>query len=255
MWRCKATNPFCVTMPKPINQRQPSANRHEPSTIGFRLTSLLFAILLGAQCVWMLLPELLRPRIYQLPIDATVATDKQHAAADWAASIAAVRGEMWAESAFTYAALIANPSGPAASSRDLTSALASARTSLGHALEDAPTQSSAWLLLAGLALRYPSAQYALDAAEVLKMSYYTGPSEQNLIPLRFGMAVQANKFNDVEMSQFISRDLRLLLQQKQVAVIVNAYNTASPDGKHFIEQTVGDIDPAALTMLHNAAKR
>ena len=162
---------------------------------------------------------------------------------------------MWAESAFTYAALIANLSGPAASSRDLTSALASARTSLGHALEDAPTQTSAWLLLAGLALRYPSAQYALDAAEVLKMSYYTGPSEQNLIPLRFGMAVQANKFNDVEMSQFISRDLRLLLQQKQIAVIVNAYKTASPDGKHFIEQTVGDIDPAALTMLHNAAKR
>jgi hypothetical protein len=242
-------------MPKPINQRQPSANRREPSPIGFRLSILLFAILLGAQCVWLLLPELLWPRIYQLPIDATATTDKQHAAADWAASIATVRGDLWAESAFTYAALIVNPSGPAASSRDLTSALASARTSLCRALEHAPTQSSAWLLLAGLALRYPSAQHALDPAEVLKMSYYTGPSEQNLIPLRFGMAVRANKFNDVEMSQFISRDLRLLLQQKQIAVIVNAYNAASPDGKHFIEQAVGDIDPAALTMLHNAAKR
>ena len=87
------------------------------------------------------------------------------------------------------------------------------------------------------------------------MSYYTGPSEQNLIPLRFSIAVLANKFNDVEMSQFIIRDLRLLLQQKQIAVIVNAYNAASPDGKHFIEQGVGDIDPAALTMLHNSAKR
>ncbi|MFZ0721871.1 MAG: hypothetical protein WAM99_13500, partial [Xanthobacteraceae bacterium] len=117
-------NAFCVTMPKPINQRQPSANRRKPSPIGFRLSILLFAILLGAQCVWLLLPELLWPRIYQLPIDATATTDKQHAAADWAASIAAVRGDLWAESAFTYAALIVNPSGPAASSRDLTSALA-----------------------------------------------------------------------------------------------------------------------------------
>ena len=37
--------------------------------IVFRLTTLLFAVLLGAQCLWLVLAELARPSINQLPTD------------------------------------------------------------------------------------------------------------------------------------------------------------------------------------------
>ena len=63
------------------------------------------------------------------------------------------------------------------------------------------------------------------------------------------MAVRVNKFNDIEMSQLVSRDLRLLLARKQNAVIIQAYNAASADGKDFIEQSIGDLDPSLLNTL------
>ena len=223
----------------------------EPSHFGFRITTLLFAVLLGAQCVWLLLAELSRPGIDQLPTDPTAAAAAagQRDAALWAASIGVLRGDLWAESAFTYANLIFGAN--AAGLPNLPKTLARARVSLDHALDDAPTQSDAWLFRAGLALLYPAS--GIDGMQALKMSYYTGPSEERLIPLRLSMAVRVNKFNDIEMSQLVSRDLRLLLARAQNAVIVQAYNAASADGKEFIEQSIGDLDPSLLNTLRATA--
>lgn len=212
----------------------------------FRLTTPLLAILLGMQCVWLLLPELSRPGIDRLPTDAaSAAADAKHrAAAAWAASIGAIRGDLWAESAFTYADLLWGATG---ANTGLPQALGRARASLDRALDDAPHQSGAWLLLAALASRFPSDK--LKATEALKMSYYTGPSEQDLMPLRLRIAARSGDFTDVEMRDFVTRDLRLLLGRGQKSAIVAAYNAASPAGKHFIEQTVGEIDPSALELL------
>ena len=225
-----------------------AARMPEPSHVVFRLTTLLFAVLLGAQCVWLLLAEFSRPGIDALPADATtaIAAAKQRDAALWAASIGVIRGDLWAESAFTYADLVFDETG-LQPNPDVARAVVRARFSLDHALSDAPHQSGTWLLLADLALRYPSP--GLDAIEALKMSYYTGPSEQNLIPLRLRAATLADRFNDVEMRAFISRELRFLLKQKQNSAIAEAYNIASPAGKRFIEQTVADIDPSFLNTL------
>jgi hypothetical protein len=57
------------------------------------------------------------------------------------------------------------------------------------------------------------------------------------------------------MREFATRELRALLQGKQNSAIAEAYNIASPAGKLFIEQTVGEIDPALLKTLRadNAA--
>ena len=63
------------------------------------------------------------------------------------------------------------------------------------------------------------------------MSYYTGPSEQPLVPLRLRIAVQLDGSKDIELRQFISRDLRMLLAQNQKSAIAEAYNVASPSGK------------------------
>ena len=85
------------------------------------------------------------------------------------------------------------------------------------------------------------------------MSYYTGPTEKHLMPLRLRVAAQADAFNDFEVRQFVSRDLHMFLAQHQESVIVEAYHVASPIGKHFIENVVSEIDPSALDWLQDAA--
>jgi len=220
----------------------------EPTHPVFRLIILVFAVLLGAQCVWLLLSEFSRPGINLLPTDqpAAITAAKQQDAAFWAASVGVVRGDLWAESAFTYADLLF---GPTVSSTNpaLTDAAAHASLSVDRALRTAPHQSSVWLLLAGLALRFPSGH--LDPTEALKMSYYTAPSEQKLFPLRLSLAARADRFDDVAMREFASRELRLLLKGNQNPAIAEAYNIASPAGKLFIEGTVADLDPAFVKSL------
>jgi hypothetical protein len=221
--------------------------------IVFRLTALLAAILLGAQCLWLVLAELARPSIDQLPTNmASAATAaKQRDTALRAASIGGIRSDLWAEAAFTYADLLWEKEGienahPAA-------ILLRARTTLNHALNDGPHQSSAWLLLAELNLRFPSS--GLDALEPLRMSYFTGPSERPLVSPRLQIAVQLDGSKDVEMRQFISRDLRMLLAQNRKSAIAEAYNVASPANKGFIESTIRDIDPSAFDILQTAKQK
>ena len=223
---------------------------NRPSHIPLRLATLLFAMLLGLQCVWLLLTEFRRPATHQLPTDAAAAAEARSSRADatWAATVGAIRGELWAEAAFTYADLMW---GDAARGADLTQVLARAHASVNRALDDAPHQSDVWLLLAGLALRYPLPN--ISAQEALKMSYYTGSSELDLAPMRLRIATHSETFSDIELREFISRDMRLLLAHQQTTALASAYNTASASGKHFIEQTVGDIDPTFAKSLRAGA--
>jgi hypothetical protein len=224
-----------------------------PSQFVFRTLTLLFAILLGAQCFWLLAAQISLPGVHRLPTDAAAAAaaSQRRGTAAAAATIGAIRGELWAESAFTYSDLLFDKTASAANA-DTSQNLARARISLERSVEDAPITPAAWLLLAGFALRYPSAGF--DATETLKMSYYTGPSEQDLLPLRLRMAVRAETLNDVEMRQFIVRDLRLLIARKQTTEIAQTYGAASAAGKRFIEQTVKDLDPSMLGSLSSDAR-
>ena len=229
------------------NSRTPKRS----TKIAFRLAMLLFAVMIGVQSLWILLPELSRPGIAELPTDSVSAgsasVTRRRDAAIWAARIGAIRGDLWAESAFTYADLLWETSIDGAA---LAPELQRARKSLYRTLDEAPEESGAWLLLAGLALRYPS--IAQDPTAALKMSYYTGPTEKHLMSLRLRIAAQADAFNDFEVRQFVSRDLHMFLAQHQEAVIAEAHHVASPIGKHFIENVVGEIDPSALDWLQDA---
>ena len=230
------------------NSRTPKRS----TKIVFRLATLLIAILIGVQSLWILLPELSRPGIAELPTDSVSAgsasVTSRRDAAIWAARIGAIRGDLWAESAFTYADLLWDTSIDGAAP---ATELQRARKSLYRTLDEAPEKSGAWLLLAGLALHYPS--IAQDPTAALKMSYYTGPTEKHLMSLRLRIAAQADAFNDFEVRQFVSRDLRMFLAQHQEAVIAEAHHVASPTGKHFIENVVSEIDPSALDWLQDAA--
>ena len=223
--------------------------------IVFRLTALLAAILLGAQCLWLVLAELARSSIDQLPTDMISAATaaKQRDTAVRAASIGAIRSDLWAEAAFTYADLLWGGKKEAIENAHPAAVLLRARATLNHALTDGPHQSSAWLLLAELNLRFPSP--GLDALEPLKMSYFTGPSEQPLVSPRLHIAVQLDGSDDIELRQFISRDLRMLLAQNRKSAIAEAYNVASPADKRFIESTIRDIDPSAFDAVQTAKQK
>jgi len=220
--------------------------------IWLRLVVLAFAALLGLQAVWLLLAELTRPGIVRLPTDATTAAAaaKEASAAAMAASLGVVRGDLWAESAYTEANLLWSDKN-ASSNADTAQNLARAFANLGRALGDGPHQSGAWLLLAGLAQRFPSA--SVDPVEPLKMSYYTGASDRQLMPLRFRVAMQVDPSRDAEIRQFAGRELRLLLVQNQKSAIAGAYNASSPAAKRFIEQSVSDVDRSALDWLRVGA--
>ena len=220
--------------------------------VKFRITILSFAALLGLQSIWLTLAELSRGGVDRLPTDlsAAAAAAGRRDRAAWAAEIGAIRGELWAQSAFTYADLLL---GEHEETAEVMQKLTRARVSLERALKDAPAQSGAWLLRAGLGLRYPSLGF--DAIESLKMSYYTGPSEQDLIPLRLRLTALSKAIGDVEIREFVRRDLRLLLARKQQSAIADAYNAASPPVKRFIEQTLGDIDRPAAESLRSGAQK
>lgn len=83
------------------------------------------------------------------------------------------------------------------------------------------------------------------------MSYYTGASERSSVPLRLRIAVRADKFDDIEMRQFVSRDLWLLAGVNQRTALAGAYNDASPVGRNFIEQILRDIDPSAIDLMRS----
>ena len=216
----------------------------------FRLGAVVCAALIGLQCIWLLLPELVRPKIDQLPTNVTAASvaAKLHDAVLWAASVARIRGDLWANSAFTQADLLwRNDAKPD------ENALQLARTSLYNALRNAPHLSGAWLMFAGLATRYPA--LGGDAIDLLKLSYYTGPSEQELVPLRLEIAIRLGSFSDLEMRQFITRDVRLLLAQKQETAIAKIYTAASMNARTFMEQAIRDIDPSAVDKIREGGQR
>lgn len=217
----------------------------------FRVAALFLASVLGIYCLWMILAELYRPGLDRLPTDpqsAAIAVG-QRRDANAAAWIGFIRGELWAQSAYTYADLLWNYAGNNGS--DSTSGLDKAREELDWTVRDAPHEAAAWLLLSGLALRYhwPSP----DPAEALRMSYYTGPSELPLLPLRLRVAVQLPA-RDAELEQLARRDLSVLIAQQQKAAVLRAYQEATPGGKEFIEQAVGDIEPNLVESLRHGSQ-
>jgi hypothetical protein len=218
---------------------------YEPSHNSFRLATLILAALLGTQSIWLLLTELSRPDVDQLPISAEGAAEasKQRNDAVWTAWIGAIRGDLWAESAFTSADLLwRNPDADQAKA-----ALDRTFAELDRALGYAPHQAEAWLLLAGLEQRYRSPRS--NPAEALRMSYYTGPSEPSVMPLRLLVAARLDALDDTEIQQFIRRDLHLLLAQGQTSAIAESYAGASPTGRRFIEQAVDEFGPAYRGLL------
>src|SRR5271170_1100230 len=101
----------------------------------FRTATVLVSALLGLQFIWLVSSQLSRADVVQLPTSARAAAAAagESDRAALAAAIGLIRGELWAQSAFTYAELLFGQN----DSPDIALKLGRARDSLERALNDA----------------------------------------------------------------------------------------------------------------------
>src|SRR5581483_7383762 len=120
-------------MKGPVTNGQEIPGITKASFLRFRLLTALLAALLFTQCIWVLLSEFSRSDIADLPTEMNAASvaAKQRVAASLAASIGFIRGDLWAESAFTYTDL-ATGTPISESSPQTSEAIAQARASINH---------------------------------------------------------------------------------------------------------------------------
>lgn len=215
-----------------------------------RVGLVVLAIILAAQAVWILYAEAYRLNGDQLSIDQTAMTitrvDQERALK--AASRAFIRGDLWAESAITYAGQIWADRALQLDTSDRQTERA--RASMLQTLRYSPHRGDIWLMFAALAER--SRWQGYEPSSLLKVSYYTTPNEISLLPLRLSIALQLkNGLNDEELRELVRRDIRIALTRDPALrpALVQAHKTASAAGRAFLEQTIGEIDPSYVNLV------
>jgi hypothetical protein len=224
------------------------------SQMRFRQLMLAFALVLGFQATWIILPETIRPGPIHLSFDVQAAalTKLQRSRAGWAASLGSVRGDLWADTALTYEDLIwaGNSNNKNASDRLEQEARAAAERALTYS----PHRADVWLLLAAFASPFDGA--ASPAASALKLSYYTGLNEISLTPLRLFVSFGSQALDDVELQEMVRRDIRMAMTRKpdlKPALII-AYKNASPANKTFVEQAIAEVDSIFLASIRDGVR-
>jgi hypothetical protein len=227
---------------------QPSTGRW--SSLLFRLGLSLYGVILGAASLWLLLAELPRTSVTVLPAsrEAAATAAAQRGDALWSARVGRVRGELWVESSFTFADL----EWAASASAHL---LDEAKASATRAVRLSPANSSVWLLLADLASRYR--WEAPKPIETIKMAYYSGPHEDALIPLRLIMSARLDDGTDPEFDLLFRSDIETILTSRPNLrpAVVSAYNQATPQARHLIQDAASQIDSAFAQSLPSGPAR
>jgi len=82
--------------------------------------------------------------------------------------------------------------------------------------------------------------------ECLKMSYSTGPHEDWLIPLRLMVAGRLDPSADAVLADLFRRELETVMMDRTALrpAIVAAYEQATSQAQHLIEDVVAHTDPA-----------
>ena len=215
-----------------------------------RVALTLFGVFLSAQAAWILLTERHRLNHILLPVDgrtATIAFAEQDRIKQ-AASLAVVRGDLWAESAFTYGSQLWIDRAVWLDAGDQLNT--EALKTMTRALRYSPHRGDVWLMFAALADKYKWSGY--QPSLLLKMSYYTAPNELALLPLRLNVSLHANGVtDDAELKDMVRRDISVILTRAPALkpALVAAYRSALPQGKVFAERVISEIDPGYLGVV------
>jgi hypothetical protein len=228
----------------------------KPSTsakISLRIVLALFGIFLAAQAAWILLAERSHPNHFQLAVDgkfATITLAEQEKIKQ-AASLAVLRGDLWAESAFTYGDHLRTDQAMDLNADDKFNT--DALKPLTEALRYSPHRGDVWLMFAALVDQYKWAGY--QPSSLLKMSYYTAPNELALFPLRLSVSLHTKgAIDDAELQDMVRRDISVILTRAPALkpALVAAYKSALPQGKAFAERVISEIDPGYLGVVRAA---
>jgi hypothetical protein len=223
-----------------------------PAKLWLRVILTLFGILLSAQAAWILLAERYHPNHIQLAVDgdATIALAEQDKIKQ-AASLAVVRGDLWAEWAFTYGDHLRTDQAMDMNADDKLNTVA--LKSLTEALRYSPHRGDVWLMFAALADQYKWVGY--QPISLLKMSYYTAPNELALFPLRLDVSLHTKGvIDDAELQDMVRRDISVILTNAPALkpALVAAYKSALPQSKAFAERVISEIDPGYLGVVRAA---
>lgn len=214
---------------------------------GFRAATLAFACVLSFASVWLLTAELARigsPSSLAVP-ETMPPSALQHDMAEFAAEFGMVRGDLWAEYALTFDDLIST-------SEDRSDQLEIARTASLRALKLAPHNTKVWVLLAAIESRSGKPG---QVSKMLKMSYYTGANETELMPSRLRLALRLEISDDPDLRQLVGQEIRTMARQPGLKpAIAAAYREASATGKSLLESTLMEFDPVLLASIRVGKK-
>lgn len=217
----------------------------------FRIGLALNGVILGLASMWLLCAELSRPGITMLPTSREAAKKAAPYRNDalWAARFGTLRGDLWAELAFTYAEL-----GWGDTPNVGPNVLSQAKASATRAISLMPSNSAVWLLVADLAWRYK--WQTPSPVEALKMSYYTGPDLAGLAERRLTLSARIDDATNPELDRLFQRQLETILtsQPSLKPVVLSAYSGGTPHAKDIIADVAKRLDPAtAQSLLGTAA--
>lgn len=220
-----------------------SANR------GLRIGLLAFASLLAVQAIWVILAEYYHPHRIHLPVDpqASRIASHEHENARRSATLAMFRGDLWAESAFTHSDLLWKEPATAFDANEIASK--ESQMDIENALRYSPHRGDVWLMLAAMADRYNWLEY--QPSSLLKMSYFTAPSELSLFPLRIKASLRPNAIQDPEIQDMIRRDIRVIVAKSPALkpALATAYKASSAEGKAFLDRAISEVDPVYLAAI------
>ena len=211
----------------------------------------VLAALLGILALWILSGELTSPRLSYFPSspDEANAMYAVRDSAATAAELGMVRGDLWTVAAITTATPLlfgATGSSPEQASQ---AEVENMRAIADRAARLSPHDSRIWLVLAGLDFRADGKNP--KGTETLKLSYYTGPNEIDLMPLRLLLAVRSSAIFDEEVQSLVPLDIQriIMLRPDLKSAIVLAYQNAPPKGREIIEAALKATDPSFLATM------
>jgi hypothetical protein len=203
------------------------------------------AALIGILVLWIVTADLVSPRAMYFPSNADEAKDfyASRDSATTAAQIGVIRGDLWTKAAVARAAaLLFGANG----NHTPQAEIADAQRIGERAARLSPHDSRIWLVLAGLDARLGAGNAKI--AELLKLSYYTGPNVLSLVPLRLLLAAQSDAIGDDELQSLVQLDIQHIVEERPdlKPAIAIAYKSAQPKGRELIGSTLQKIDPALL---------
>ncbi len=241
------TNPSALSGPTPAATETSATRPPKPYLSGLLIA---LGLLLVAQGAWIVTLEALRAVSINFPTSERYAMvpRREKEQAIRSATIAAIRGDLWAESAFAEAGIVWTDQAFEIEASGARNAMTS--MSLLKTVRFAPHRGDAWLMLAATCERLKLR--VCNVGALLKMSYYTAPDQMPLLPLRLAQALKTKDIsNDDELADMVRRDIRFALTQSTTLrpALVAAYRSASPAGRRLVEQIVTPIDSGYLTIL------